>query len=115
MNKLSPEIVSLIHLIKLNETGWREKAIESLIVSTIGNKGNSQLSKDDIFNFLTTEINNSIDRNIFNKQIEVLLSNKSLLSLGEGLFTLSNAKYDDYSSQFQKQSEIDNSTYNLFL
>ena len=115
MNKLSPEIVSLIHHIKLHETGWREKAIQSLIISTIGNKGNSQLSQNDIFNVLTAEIKSSIDRNIFNKQIEVLLSNKSLLSLGRGLLTLSDEKYDDCLRQFHKQSEIDSSTYNLFL
>jgi hypothetical protein len=46
---LSSEIISLVHHVKLNESGWWEKSIQNIIISTFGVNKNSPQNESDIF------------------------------------------------------------------
>ena len=45
-------ITTLVHHIKLNESGWWEKAVQNIIISSIGAEGNFPQSKKDILSKL---------------------------------------------------------------
>lgn len=116
MQKLSSGVISLIHHIKLNEAGWQEKSIQSLIISTIGNHGNNNMpiSSESIFQILIGEINPNLNRHIFDSELEKLKNNGNIELTING-YILSDSVYADFQQQLSDQINIEEKTYNLFL
>ena len=116
MQELSSGIISLIHHIKLNEAGWQEKSIQSLIISTIGNHHNDNMpiSADRIFKILTDEINPKLRRQIFDNEIEKLKSAAKIELTPTG-YMLAESIYQDFKQQLSEQVYIEEKTYNFFL
>lgn len=108
MNKiLSSEIISLVHHVKLNESGWWEKSIQNIIISTFGVNKNLPQSESDIFKNLKSELNGSFDKNRISTQIENLKSKKQIISAFDDLFILSDEVYSEFQASFVKQKEIE--------
>jgi hypothetical protein len=116
MQTLSPEIISLIHHIKLNEAGWQEKSIQSLIISTIGNNSNHNMPipPDTIFRILVKEINSNLNKSLFINAIEKL-KNSAKIKITPNGYILPEEIYTDFQQQLSKQIEIEEKTYNFFL
>jgi len=82
---LSSEIVSLVHHVKLNESGWWEKAIQNIIISIFGIHNNAPLSKEDLFKSLKNEIKTDLDDIRLTKQFNILQGKKSIIKLPRGI------------------------------
>jgi predicted nucleic acid-binding protein len=108
MNKiLSSEIISLVHHVKLNESGWWEKSIQNIIISTFGVNKNSPQSESDIFKNLKSELNGNFDKNRISTQIFSLKSKQQLINVSGELFILSEEVYSEFQASFVKQKEIE--------
>ncbi|MCK0192301.1 hypothetical protein [Arenibacter sp. F20364] len=108
MNKiLSSEIISLVHHVKLNESGWWEKSIQNIIISTFGVNKNSPQNESDIFKNLKSELNGSFDKNRISTQIESLKSKRQIIPAFDDLFILSEEVYSEFQASFVKQKEIE--------
>lgn len=116
MQKLSSGVISLIHHIKLNEAGWQEKSIQSLIISTIGNHHNNNMpiTAESIYKILTKEINKNLNKQIFDNEIGKLASTAKIL-LTETGYVLTPNIYHDFQQQLLEQNDIEEKTYNFFL
>ncbi|AWG25590.1 coiled-coil domain-containing protein [Flavobacterium kingsejongi] len=111
---LSSEIVSLVHHVKLNESGWWEKAIQNIIISTFGINNNEPISDKQIFDNLITEIKTEIDIVRLLKQFETLKSKGIIVNAPGNLYVLSNEKYEEFNSSFTSQKEIELEAENRF-
>lgn len=108
MNKiLSSEIISLVHHVKLNESGWWEKSIQNIIISTFGVNKNSPQNEGDIFKNLKSELNSNFDKNRISTQIETLKNKQQLIKVSDDLFILSEEVYSEFQTSFTEQKEIE--------
>ncbi|CDN30647.1 hypothetical protein BN938_0542 [Mucinivorans hirudinis] len=116
MQELSSGVISLIHHIKLNEAGWQEKSIQSLIISTIGNHHNDNMpiSAEQIFKILTEEVNSNLNRQTFDNEIDKL-KNTAKIELTPTGYILAESIYQDFKQQLSEQIDIEEKTYNFFL
>ena len=104
---LSSEIISLVHHVKLNESGWWEKAIQNIIISTFGINNNSPISETGVLDKMQNELNSNVDRIRVSKQFEILKGKKVIIHVQDNLFMLSEAHYNDFKSSFAFQKEIE--------
>lgn len=111
---LSSEIVSLVHHVKLNESGWWEKAVQNIIISTFGVHGNEPSLEKQIFDNVVTEIKTEIDITRLRKQFDILKSKKIIISVSENLFKLSDEKFAEFQSSYASQKEIEFEAENRF-
>ncbi|MGL2963369.1 hypothetical protein ACSVH2_06070 [Flavobacterium sp. RSB2_4_14] len=111
---LSSEIVSLVHHVKLNESGWWEKAIQNIIISTFGINNNAPISEKEIYENLHNEIKTEIDIARLSKQFDVLKSKRIIISTADNLYLLSDETYNDFNSSFTIQKEIEFEAENRF-
>jgi hypothetical protein len=108
MNKiLSSEIISLVHHVKLNESGWWEKSIQNIIISTFGVNKNSPQNESDIFKNLKSELNSNFDKNRISTQIETLKNKQQLVKVSDDLLILSEEVYSEFQTSFTEQKEIE--------
>lgn len=112
--KLPSEIVSLIHHVKLNESGWWEKAVQNLIISVFGIYDNAPLTSDELFDKVRSELQSGIDKTRFLKQFEILRGNQRVISLPNNLFVLSEVAYQDFSESLENQRKIETDAENRF-
>ena len=85
---LSSEIVSLVHHVKLNESGWWEKAIQNIIISTFGINNNEPIAENKIYENVRKEIKTDLDITRLAKQFEVLRGKNIITATTENLFIL---------------------------
>lgn len=104
---LSSEIISLVHHVKLNESGWWEKSIQNIIISLFGITENAPKRTENIIIDLSNELNIDLDRTRILKQIEFLKSRKTLISVTQDLYSLSNESYAEFRASFLNQKEIE--------
>jgi hypothetical protein len=104
---LSSEIVSLVHHVKLNESGWWEKSIQNIIISIFSINENAPQSEKDILINLTKELNTDFDKVRIIKQLEILKSKKVVIPSSDDLFTLSDESYLGFRASFSSQKEIE--------
>lgn len=108
MNKiLSSEIISLVHHVKLNESGWWEKSIQNIIISTFGMNKNLPQKESDVFNNLKAILNTNFDKSRINAQIEILKGKQQLIQVSDELFMLSEEVYSEIQTSFINQKEIE--------
>lgn len=111
---LSSEIVSLVHHVKLNESGWWEKSIQNIIISIFGINENAPQTKNDILINFTKELNTDFDSIKLVRQLEILKSKKIVISYSEELYILSEESYSDFRASFTVQKEIEFEAEKLF-
>ncbi len=111
---LSSEIVSLVHHVKLNESGWWEKAVQNIIISTIGINQNKETLENEITANVLKEIKTEIDATRLKKQFEILKSKGVILNKSGNFFVLSDEKYNEFQSSFSSQKKIEFEAENRF-
>lgn len=104
---LSSEIVSLVHHVKLNESGWWEKAVQNIIISTFGIHENKPISDKIIFENVREEIKTEIDLTRLKKQFDSLKSKSIIVTAPDNLYMLSEEKYEEFQSSYASQKEIE--------
>lgn len=104
---LSTEIISLVHHVKLNESGWWEKSIQNIIISIFGINENAPLTENDIFTNLKKELNTNFDKTRILKQIESLKSKQIMISVSSDLYAISDDSYAEFRASFLAQKEIE--------
>ncbi len=111
---LSSEIVSLVHHVKLNESGWWEKSMQSILISIFGISENAPQSEGDIFTNLEKELNSNFDKVRISRQFEILKSKKVVIPIEGNLFNLSDEVYTEFKEAFSSQKEIEAETEKRF-
>ncbi|WJJ93757.1 hypothetical protein [Neopusillimonas aromaticivorans] len=85
---LSPEIVSLIHHVELNESGWWKKAVSQVVRGVLW-QSNSSLSQQQIQDALHHELGIRLSGDILVSQLTMLSSQGSVVTLPGGCYKLS--------------------------
>lgn len=80
IKRLSPELVSLVHHVELNESGWWKKAVAQVIKGVLW-KLNRPVSTVELRSAITEEIGFEITSDLLDRQLETLLSNKEVQKL----------------------------------
>jgi len=108
-------ITILIHHIKLNETGWWEKAVQNIIICSIGSEGNFPQSKNSILAKLNKELDQGIDKVRLEKQFEKLKTQKQIVNRDEDLWNLSDDVFRKFKEADEEQNNLENEAKNRFL
>lgn len=108
-------ITTLVHHIKLNENGWWEKAVQNIIVSSIGISGNYPQTKDDILKKVVAELGQGIDINRLDKQFERLKSQKQIISPTGELWILSKETLERFTIADQEQKDLEKEAEKKFI
>jgi len=108
-------ITTLVHHIKLNENGWWEKAVQNIIVSSIGISGNYPQTKDNILQRVVTELGQGIDINRLEKQFEKLKSHKQIINSTGELWILSDETLEKFSIAYQEQKDLEREAEEKFI
>lgn len=101
------KITTLVHHIKLNENGWWEKAVQNIIISTIGFAGNFPQTKSEIIENVYSELEQGIDKTRLEKQLEKLIGLNHLISPSDKLWMLSEEILKSFESAKTDQNEIE--------
>ncbi len=81
-NHLSPELVSLVHHIELNKSGWWKKAIRQMIVAAIWS-ANRPLLSQEVKEILYNDFHIELEVDSLVEQINVLRSEQIIISTSE--------------------------------
>lgn len=111
---LSSEIVSLVHHVKLNESGWWEKSIQNIIISFFGSNGNAPKTDEDVISYLKNELSSDLENSRILKQLDILKSKKKLVKVTDILFLLSQEEYEAFKISFENQKSIESETQKRF-
>lgn len=109
------KITTLVHHIKLNESGWWEKAVQNIIISTIGFAGNFPQTRIEILDNVYSELEQGVDKTRLEKQLEKLISLKHIVSPSANLWLLSEEIYKSFDSARKDQAEIESKAKNRFV
>ncbi|MDD3738494.1 MAG: hypothetical protein PHP31_04295 [Lentimicrobiaceae bacterium] len=104
---LSSEIISLVHHVKLNESGWWEKSIQNILISIFGINKNVPQNENELLSNLGKVLNSDFDNNRIIKQFEFLKLHKKVVKVSEGLYALSDETYEDFRLSFDFQKNIE--------
>ncbi len=88
--KLSPELVSLVHHIELNKAGWWDLAVQRLVLTAFWfNRESVALNPGEVKRTLATDFSIPLDQSAIQKHLQSLLSGGQLVCLPDGRFKLS--------------------------
>lgn len=104
---LSSEIVSLVHHVKLNESGWWEKSIQNIIISIFGINENAPQNENDLVLNFEKELNTKFDKVRIIKQFNLLKSKNIIIPISDKLYSLSEDAYTEFRASFTSQKEIE--------
>lgn len=109
------QVSTLVHHIKLNESGWWEKAIQNLIISSFGIKENCPLTRDQSFQIIKDEIDGALDKIRFNKQFDILLSSHAIIPNVNATFVLSEGIFNEFKAILQEQHDLELDAEKFFI
>jgi hypothetical protein len=107
MEKLTSEIISLIHHVKLNESGWWSKAIQNIIVSIFGMKKNSPLSNKQVYQIFKSELNFNLKKAVFEREFSKLISKKEIIQKENEYYELTEEKYEEFKTAYDDQRKLE--------
>jgi flagellar motor switch/type III secretory pathway protein FliN len=108
-------ITTLVHHIKLNETGWWEKSIQNIIISSMGLAGNYPRTKKEILGVVEKELEQGVDILRLEKQFNKLIPENKITKASEELWTLSPEQFELYNDAFKEQSDLHEKAENRFI
>lgn len=86
--QLSPEVVSLIHHVSLNESGWWKKAISQVIQGVLW-KSTSAQSLQSFAREIERELGHGLSESVLNTQLATLIAQGGVVQLPDGNIKLS--------------------------
>lgn len=111
---LSPELVSLIHYVELNKTGWWDKAAQRLIQAVFW-LSSRHLTLDEIRTQLAENFGANLTVEQLRRQVERLLSSQTLIQVTVGLFKLSEQAREEFAINVKKAEDLDINAKNIFV
>lgn len=94
---LSPEIVSLIHHVELNESGWWKKAVGQVVRGVLW-KAQAPQTVAKLQSLLNREIGMQLSDEVLSKQLEILSSQGIVSRLPDQSYKLTERAYHDLST-----------------
>jgi len=80
IRKLPPELISLVHHVTLNESGWWKKSIRKMIVAVVW-LARRPLTNQEILESMQSNFGISIDAATVSSQVSALCSEKTLIAI----------------------------------
>lgn len=111
---LSPEIVSLIHHVELNESGWWKKAIGQVIKGVLW-KAQTPLTQAEVKGGLKREVGIQLADDVLLKQIEILLSQNSVTRMPNHSYKLTEEARQTLTLAHEKASSEQDICHSTFL
>jgi hypothetical protein len=104
---LSPELISLVHHIELNKSGWWKKAVKKIIIAAIWSAGRP-LSCQELKDVLHEDFNIDLDLVTLEAQIHVLRSEQVIVSAHDKKMVISQLKlkcFEDEHDNAEKEAK----------
>lgn len=95
--QLSPEIVSLVHHVELNESGWWKKAVGQVVKGVLW-KAKTPLTISELNMALHTELGLRLPEDILNRQLDSLFSLGAVVRLPGPNFKLTEHAFQELSA-----------------
>jgi hypothetical protein len=115
MKKLSSEIISLVHHVKLNEAGWWEKVIRNLIKTIFGNRNNGPTTFEVVEAELRNSLGHKINKERLRKEFDTLVSSKELIKFNGKHYILSDTAFKDFKNLTYDQSKVEVNARERFI
>lgn len=111
---LSPEIVSLIHHVELNQTGWWRKAVGQVVRGVLW-KAQRPMTLAELSSALRRELGMQLTDDVLTKQLEALTSHGSVTRLPGPNFKLSEQATTELTAAHQQAVKEQESCKAMFL
>jgi uncharacterized membrane protein len=113
-DKLSPELISLVHHVELNKSGWWEKSMQQLILSALSTV-NDPLNAEEIEDLLRTTYSSRIDREKLRKVLERLRKSFEIISPKQDYFILPETVRIKYKDQLKGAEKLEENVEKFFI
>lgn len=114
ITKLPSELVSLIHHVELNKSGWWENSIQKLILSIIWIEGNN-VNSNKIEKDLTEIFKINLNKEKIEKELEKLISLKTVIKLPDDNYKISEADLISFQEKLKEAEENETKSKNIFV
>lgn len=111
---LSPEIVSLIHHVELNESGWWKKAVGQVIKGVLW-KSQTPLTQAELKIGLKREVGIQLPDEVLLKQVEILSSQNCVTRMPDQSYKLTEETRQTLTAAHQKASSEQELCHSAFL
>jgi hypothetical protein len=111
---LKPELASLVHHVKLHETGWWNNAVKQLLLTAIWASG-KEMDSSELANEVEVLFGVSLKPENINLLVQDLCSNQILVSLPSGSLKLSEKKITEFDEDIKRSEIADKSVKVLFI
>lgn len=111
---LSPELISLVHHIELNQLGWWDKALQQFIIAAAWING-KPFSIEENCRDMKNNFCIDIDSNKVLDQIKILLEINSLILINQDQYKISEEKLHTIESDIRNGEEADKELKEKFL
>ena len=112
--QLSPEIVSLIHHVELNESGWWKKAVGQVIKGVLW-KAEAPQNGTQLKAGLKRELGVVLDGATLQKQLDVLISQNSVIRMPGDIFKLTEVTRQDLTAAHERVAAEQEACRNSFV
>ncbi len=113
-NYISKELVSLIHNIELNRSGWWNVALQRLIIGALW-LSDQDLSSQQISDFLHTNLHISVDTHRIQAQAKVLCDSGTLIPMEDNKLRLPESTKLDFEDEIKRAEDISNHAQREFI
>lgn len=110
---LEGNLAALVHHVELSKAGWRDRALESMLLATCFSAG-SPLSSEEISTRLNDQLDAPIGRAQVESIIEVLVSRGSLVPTPDGSFKISEAAWAELEDNFSAAEDLEEAVQETF-
>lgn len=113
-NQLTPELISLVHHVELNKSGWWEKSTQQLILFAFCTI-QTPLNVEEVADLLQTKFSAEIDKGKLEQQLKRLGKSLELISPREGYFILPETAKIKYQIQLAEGERLEETVKDFFI
>lgn len=112
--QLPRELISLVHHVELNKSGWWEQATQRFILTIVW-LSESPLNINEISDSLKSTFSAHIDREKLRRQVETLQRNRQLVATLDGHVRLSERARMKFERDLKEAEDLENDVKTLFI
>lgn len=106
MRKLSPELITLVHHIKLHESGWWDKALQRLVITVVW-IASGRLTVEEILNELGKNFDINIELKRLEEQLSVLVTSGDFVVGNDRRYSISEIRKRSFEDELQKYEDLE--------
>jgi len=106
LNKLPPELVSLVHHVELNKAGWWERGIQRFAVAAVWLSGKN-LTTLELGDELKAQFSMSVPPSAVEEQVRVLLDAGTLVRLPDGKLKVSEGALSEFQKCVDEAEQVE--------